>query len=917
MSGVPEIGRGIRAGVRRLFRLPPRTSVMAGDDADAELDAFLEARIEHLMARGMTLAEARAEALRRLGAPLVDVRASLHRSAERREERRRLRDRADAVLGDIRFAVRQFVRAPGFTVTAVLVLALGIGATTAIFSAVRAVVLRPLPFAQPDRLYALWESNPELGWTREAAAPPNYLDWKERVSAFADVEAYRPAPQQVTITVLGEPLVLDGVWVTGGFFSMLGVRPILGRDFTEAETWAEATWRAGELPLLLSARTWRTVFGGEASAVGRAVELDGGHARIVGVMPEGFAFPSEAVDLWAPFGWASANRDAAWFRNSHSIRPIARLTPGATPERARAELETVAAQLEREHPATNTHMGAGMSPLHAFLVGDTRTPLLILLGAVGLMLLIACANVGNLLLVRTAGRHRELAVRAALGAGRGRLVRQMLTESLALALLGGAFGIALGVAGTRLLERLQPEGLLRVTTFPVDAGVVAFAVLTTAVAALLFGAFPVLFARRAGPGEALRAASRTGTAGPGTRRIVGGLVVAEVALAVLLVFGAGLLVRSTMALRQVDPGFAPDGVVAISLNLPGARYRGPPPVMAFADELLARIWALPGVESAGISSTLPLRDRGFTSDIFIAGRAADAYGTEVVRRSATPGYFETMGVPLLAGRGFTDADVWRGDDADARDGDRVAIINEALARRYFPGEDPVGQRITTDRVPDSTSVWRTIVGVVGDERQSEIAMPAQIELIEPFDQAIERELHVYVRVASGDPTRLVPAVRSIVRELDPALPIADAVRMEDVVADSIARDRFLTLLLAGFAAVALVLALVGVYGVTAQAARQRLPEFGLRMALGARAGDIFGLTLRRGLVLVMIGLVLGIAAALVATRAMAGLLYGITPDDPTTFLTVTSLMIAAGLGASWLPARRAARLDPATTLRAE
>jgi hypothetical protein len=573
VSGASGVGRGIRAGVRRLFRLAPRTRAMAGDDADAELDAFLDARTEHLVARGMPPAEARAEALRRLGAPLDDVRASLHRSAARRERRRRALEWADALHSDGRFALRQLARSPAFTATAVLVLALGIGATTAIFSAVRAVVLRPLPFAQPDRLYALWESSPELGGTPESAAPSNYLDWKERVSSFADVEAYRPAPEQVTITGLGEPLVLDGVWVTGGFFSMLGLRPMLGRDFSEAETWAEATWRAGEVPLLLSARTWRTVFGGEASAVGRVVELNGARARVVGVMPEGFAFPSEAVDLWAPFGWASENRGAAWFRQARSIRPIARLAAGVTAERARAELETVAARLGREHPATNARMGAGMSPLHAFLVGDTRTPLIILLGAVGLMLLIACANVGNLLLVRTAGRRRELAVRAALGAGRGRIVRQLATESLALALLGGAFGMALGVAGTRLLERLQPAGLLQVTAFPVDAGVVAFAALATAAAALLFGALPALLARRAGAGETLRAAGRAGGAEPGTRRIVGGLVVAEVAVAALLVLGAGLLVRSTMELRRVDPGFEADRVVAVSLNLPGARYR--------------------------------------------------------------------------------------------------------------------------------------------------------------------------------------------------------------------------------------------------------------------------------------------------------------------------------------------------------
>ena len=914
MSGLTGIGRGIRAGVRRLFQLPPRTRDLTDADADAELDAFLQARIEHLVASGMTPADARAEALLRLGAPLDDVRASLHRSAGRREGCLRVLQWADAVRADARFALRQFARAPGFTATAALVLAVGIGATTAIYSAVQAVVLRPLPVAQPDRLYALWESSPERGADQEAVSAANYLDWKERVSAFADVEAYGSGLMQMTVTGLGEPLVLEAVSVTGGFFSMLGVRPMLGRDFTEEETWAEATWRAGESPLLLTARTWRRVFGGDESAIGRTVEVNGGRFRIVGVMPEGFVFPSEAVEVWAPFGWPSEARQSGWFRQSRWIRPVARLAPGVTPERAGAELTAVAAQVGSEHPAADTGMEAGISPLHTFLSGDSRAPLLILLGAVGLMLLIACANVGNLLLVRTSSRRQELAVRAALGAGRGRLVRQMLTESLALALLGGVFGVMLGVAGTRLLERLQPDGLLRVTRFPIDAGVVAFAILVTGIAALIFGAFPAVFARRAGSG--LQEAGRTATAARGTRRIVGGLVVAEVALATLLVLGAGLLVRSTIELRQVNPGFDPDGVMAISLNLPGARYRGPPAVMAFVDAVVARARAVPGVESVAVSSGLPLRDRGSASDFSVAGRLPGEAGTEGVVRSVTPAYFEAMGVPLLAGRGFTDADVFL-DRWDEHRGDRVALINDAMAREYFPGENPIGQRITTDRTPDSTSVWRTIVGVVGDERQSAIAMPAQVELIEPFGQAVERGIHLYVRVGSGDPTRLLPIIRSIVRDLDPLLPIVDAVAMEDVVADSMARDRFIMLLLASFASVALLLAIVGVYGVTAQAARQRLPEFGLRMALGARASDILWLTLRRTLVLVVTGLVAGLAAALVATRAMSGLLYGITPNDPATFLTVTSLMILAGLAATWLPARYAARLDPAATLRAE
>lgn len=893
----------VRERVRALFFRAREEREM-----EEELRHHIEMETAANVGRGMGPAEARRQALITFGG-----------MEQTREEVRDARGVGllEDLLRDLRYAFRSLWKTPGFTMTAVLVLALGIGATTAIFSAVQAVVLRPLPFADADRLYMLWESNPEMGWEQEPAAPPNYLDWKERVTAFADVEAYSAAPSQVTLTRLEQPVVLDATLVTGGFFSMLGVRPILGRDFTEAETWAGATWRAGETPLLLSMRTWRTVFAGDEAAVGRTLLFNGVPARIVGVMPEGLAFPTEGVDLWIPTGWAGENRDEGWFRRAHSIRPIARLAPGVTPDRAAAELRSVASQLEREHPETNRLMGAGMSPLSEFMNRTTRTPLLLLLSAVGLLLLIACANVGNLMLVRASARRRDLAVRSALGAGRGRIVRQMLTESLVLATLGGLVGIAFGVAGTRLLERFQPEGLLRVTSFSVDAGVIAFASGTTATAAVLFGFFPALFTRRTGPGEVLRDAGRSGGAGRRAGRVAGGLVIAEVALAVVLVLGAGLLVRSLTELRQVELGFEPDGVVAITLSLPGARYPGPPTVTPFYNGLLDRVRAIPGVEAVAASSTLPLRDRGPTSDFFIAGRAPDDYGSEVVQRIMTPGYLETMDVPLLAGRGFTDADVFR-ERWDAPRGDRVAIINEAMAQQYFPGQDPLGQRITMDRSPDSTSVWRTIVGVVGNERQSDIAVPPQIELIEPFGQSIEWQMHLYARVAPGtEPTRIVPIVRAIVSDLDPELPLVDAVAMEDVVSDSMARDRFLMLLLLGFAAVAATLALVGVYGVTAQAARQRLPELGIRMALGASDKDILRLSLRQGLALVGMGLGLGVAVALVATRAMAGLLYGITPNDPATFVTVALLLGAAGMGASWIPARRAARLDPAQTLRAE
>ncbi|HUE76310.1 MAG TPA: ABC transporter permease [Longimicrobiales bacterium] len=845
--------------------------------------------------RGMSAAEARRQARLTLG--------GVERTKEEVRDARGVRPLEDLVR-DIRFAFRSFGRSPGFTVTAVLVLGLGIGANTAIFSAVRAVILEPLPLSDPGSLYMLWESNPEKGWERETAAPANFLDWKERVTAFRDVEAYSWSPFQVTLTGLDRPRVVDATEVTGGFFSMVGVEPMLGRGFTEEETWATA-----ETPVLLSAGTWRTIFGGDPGVLETFITVNGAPARIVGVMADGFQFPTEEVDLWAPFGWSPEFRTEAWFRRAHWIRPVARLNPGVDPDQASAELEEVAAQLEREHPVLNRVMGAGMTRLDRFLLGDMRTPMLVLLAAVGVLLLIACANVGNLLLVRASGRGRDLALRAALGAGRGRLVRQMLTESLALAALGGGCGILVGLAGTRLLERLQPEGLLRVSSFPVDGTVVGYTVAVTAAAAVLFGAFPALVVRRTGAGAALREAGRSGSHGRGSRRVVGTLVAAEVALAVILVLGAGLLVRSVASLRQVDPGFDADGVAVVTLNLPSTRYETPDQVTAFYDDLLGRMRTLPEVVSAAGSTTMPLRDRGFTSDFSVAGWAADEYGSEVVRRRVTPGYFETMGVPLLEGRLFTAA--------DRPESERVALINEAMARRYFPGEEPIGQRITADRFPDSTSVWRTIVGVVGSERQNAVAMPAQVELIEPFHQYFGRRMHIYFRVAAGDPTDLVPTIRSIVAEMDTELPLFSVADMTEVHADSMARDRFVMLLLLAFAAVALLLALVGVYGVTAQAARQRLPEMGLRMALGARAADLVRLTLGRSVVLIVSGLAVGLGAALIATRAMTGMLYGVAPNDPVTFIAVALLLAAAALGASWLPARRAARVDPARTLQAE
>lgn len=873
-------------------------ALLRRDAEERELAEELAFHLEQEAAKhersGLDAAAARRRAERRLGG--VDQVMELQRDA------RGVRPVEDFAR-DVRYGVRTLARNPAFTLTAVAVLGLGVGASTAIFSAVNALILEPLPFRSPSSLYMLWESNPEKGWEQETAAPANYLDWRDRVRAFEDVAAYSSFTYQQVLTGEGDPQVLKSADVTGNFFSMLGVHAEVGRTFLPEETWADAERR-----VLLSWRTWQDRFGGDRSIAGRTITIDGEPHRVIGVLGEGFSFPEEGIDVWEPMRWARADVTAAYFRRAHWIRPIARLRAGASAAEADAQLQAVAAQLQQEHPELNHLMGAGMTPLQHFLLGDTRTPLLVLLGAVGVLLLIACANVGNLLLVKASGRQHELAVRAALGAGRGRLVRQIMTESAVLAAAGGAVGLALGWLGTRVLERIQPEGLLRVSEFRMDLRVLGFTLLASTSAALLFGALPALFAGRAGTANTLRETGRSRAPGRSANRAANALVVAEVALAVLLVAGAGLLVRSLWRLQDVDPGFDPGGVLAVTLNVPPARYPAGEPVAVFYTQVLERVRALPGVVAASATSDLPLRERGFTSSFFIEGRAPGDYGSEVVRRRVLPGYFETMRVPVRRGRTFTAAD---------RDGtERVAIINQRLAREWFGGEDPIGRRLITDKAPDSTSVWRTIVGVVGDEHQSALAVEPQIEIFEPFAQSITRRLSLVVRTAD-DPEALIGGVRAVVAELDPQLPLFEAVGMPRVFADSLARQRFLMLLLLTFAALAFALAVVGVYGVTAQATRNRMQELGVRAALGAGEGDILRLTIARGLGLTLAGLGIGLAASLVGMRALRALVFQVEPTDPPTFVAVAVLLACSGLAACWLPARRASRVDPAVVLRAE
>jgi predicted permease len=892
----------IREGVRRLFQLAVRRPEYAAADADAELQSLLDEHTRYLTARGMSADAARAEALRHLGGPLPETSTLLHRSAQRREHRMRLHEWIGDVVADSRYALRTLRRSPALAAAAVVTLALAIGANTAIFSAVSAVMLRPLPVLEPGRLVMLWEKNPDFHWDREDAAPANMLDWREQAGVFADVAAYPDFAGTTTLTGYGEPRLLKAQPVTGNFFDVLGVRAELGRTLRDAETWEGS----GSPAAVLSYRAWRDVFGADRSLVGRTVQLGGRPVEIAGVLPALFAVPGLDVDVWEPVGWDRTSRAQVWFRRAHWVRVIARLKPGVTLEGANAGLQKVVTRLQHDFPATNRHMGAGLTPLHEFLVGKTRQPLLVMLGAVAVLLLIACANVANLLLVRAAGREREAALRLALGAGRGRLLRQALVESALLAGLGGTAGLALGWWGTRVLLALQPTGMLPVTDVAMSWRVIAYVTAATALCALLFGIAPTLWAGRRAPADVLRDEGRTSSGTLRARRWGDALLVSQVAMALALTLGAGLLVRSYLLLQRVEPGFDSHQVLAVRVVLPGIRFDSTRKVLAFYGELERQARALPGVEAAAVVSLVPLGPPSWSSQFAIAGR--EPLDGQVVHRELSPDYQKVMRVPLLRGRRLTEA--------DRRGAPYVVLINQTLARIYFPGQDPVGQRVAFDRLPDSSSTWRTIVGVVGDERQGSLSEASQPEFLAPYPQEARSGMTLMVRT-SAEPTVLAPAVRRIIARLDPELAISSVQTMDQVRAASLARDRFLTVLMLAFAGVGMALGLVGVYGVVAQVARRRMRELGIRVALGARAGQVQWLVVRHGIVLTVLGIGAGIAVALSATRAMRTLLYQVAPVDPLTFVVVPALVLLTATVASWLPAARASRADPCEVLRSD
>jgi putative ABC transport system permease protein len=805
---------------------------------------------------------------------------------------------------DLRYAVRALRRRPGFAVAAILTLALGIGASTTIFSVVRGALLRPLPYPEPDRLVALWETNADWGWEQANSAPANFLDWRERVTAFEDVTAHLGWGGVTLGDDVTEPEFIRSAWVFGNFFDVLGVPPALGRGFQ-----VEESWDGRDLVAVVSHGLWLRRFAGDPGVIGRTIRVDGTNRLVVGVAAEGFGYPTADVDVWLPVGWQAANRTAVWFRRAHFVRPVARLRPGVTVEQAGTALAGVARELEREYPETNRGMGAGLTDLRQSIVGDATRYLLVAFGAVTLLLLIACVNVANLFLVRVADRRHELAIRAALGAPRRRLGGLLLLESLTIAMAGGALGIALGAWGTELFLAVAIPDVPRLSAVRMDPLVLGYAVVVTLATTLLFGAGPALLGADASATAALAESGRGTSAGKRAALLRRGLIVAESALAVLLVAGAGLMLRTLQELGRVDPGFDPTGVLTATLQLPGGTYQQGADVTAFQRELLAKLQSVPGVTAAGGTDGLPLEGTAWTSDLAIEGEPPLDRAPDFNRRVVTAGYFEALRVPVLAGRLFTDA-----DDAAAPG---VALINETLARRHFGDRDPIGRRIAFDQRPDADEPWYTVVGVVGAEKLDGLSSARDWpEVFLSASQTPRWRLSLVLRSALT-PEQLVTALRATLRATDPQLALADVRTMGQVMGDSIARERFVAVLLGTFAALALLLAAVGVYGVVAYTVAQREREVGVRVALGASRGEIVRLVLRQGMGTVGIGLAAGLVMVIPTTRVMRGLLFGIEPTDPLTLAAVVTVLGATAALACYVPARHAARIPPMEALRHE
>jgi putative ABC transport system permease protein len=803
----------------------------------------------------------------------------------------------DMLHQDIRYALRLMRQRPGFTTIVVITLALGIGANTAVFTVINAVLLRPLAFGEPGRILAIWENDRLNAKPRYPVAPANFKDWQEQARTFEQVAAYREAA--ATFTVAGEGVRAPGAVVTTNFFDALGVRPLLGEGFTAGQG-VPGQHRV----LVLSYDAWQRDFKGDPGIVGRQIDV-GAPApyRVVAVMPQSFRYPARETAFWRAM---AMDPQLLANRSLHFLTVIGRLRSGTTLEQAQAEMDALATRQQHAYPGTNDRRGITLVPMTEQIVGDVRRPLYVLAAAVVMVLLIGCANVGNLMLIRAAGRRRELAVRVALGADRMRIARQLVAEGLALSGAGALAGLALAAWATSLLTRVAEPYIPRISEARIDWRVLAFLIVVSVVSGLLFALAPVFTSGRSDIRDALQENARTAGPGPAARRIRGALAIGELAAACVLVIGAGLVLKSFWLVMKVSPGFATERVLTGTIELPQARYQDGPQIAAFYQVLLERLRQVPGVHAAGATNGLPMAG-GPTTWLTIEGRPRPAgEPPEVNYRTASVDYFRALEVPLIAGRAFTPQ--------DTATSMATVIVNRTLVERFFSDRDPLGQRIRIG--PNPKAPWRTIVGVVGDMRQAGPESPASPELYLPIDQDSFADLYLAVRT-DGDPLALAATLRGLVRSLDPRLSIIQMSTMEQILNEHVASRRLLMILLTVFAAVALLLALIGIYGVMGNAVSQRTNEIGVRMALGAQRGEIARMILREGVGLGLAGLGLGVGIALLVTRLLKAALFGVTFTDAPTYAVVVALMLVVGLLACYLPARRAARIDPLSAIRAE
>jgi putative ABC transport system permease protein len=810
----------------------------------------------------------------------------------------------ETLLQDIRYSIRTLAKRPAFTIVAVLTLALGIGANTAIFTVVDAALIRSLPYENPGALVHLWEVSPKQDFGQHEASYPDYLDIRAQNQVFEDMAGYNGS--SLTLTGRDAPERLRSARVTSSFFSVLGVKPILGRAFLEGEDQPGA-----ERIVMLSHKLWQRRFGADPDIIGQTLNINNDTYTVVGVLPPKFKFARVGdAELWVPLNpmpYQVSRRNLYW------LNVIARIKPGVTLKQAQAEMDGFAANFRQQYPESHTGVGIRLVNLHEEIVGSVKPVLLALLGAVGFVLLIACANVANLLLARAAGRRKEIAVRIALGARRSRLIQQLLTESLVLAFAGGLLGLLWALWGVELLVAAIPNSLLSSMPYleglTIDAGVLGFTTAITLFTGVVFGIAPALQATRQELHESLKEGGRS-SGGASHAGLRNALVVAEIALALVLLVGAGLMMRSLLRLLQVDPGFDTNNLLTFQLTLPDAKYSDMPQLLAFHQQLTARIEALPGVKGAGTTSLRPLSGGGNTASFFVEGQPAPDLGNkpEANVRTISTNYFAVMGIPLIKGRTFTES-----DNATAPNS---LVINQTLANRFFPDQDPVGQRIAFGFDPERRP-W-LILGVVGDEKVTAIDARTTPVIYFHYEQDAESYMGVLVRTSS-DPTNLIGAVRSEINAIDQDIPMYSVMTMEQMISNSQATfmRRYPTLLIGVLAAVALLLAAVGIYGVISYSVTQRTHEIGIRMALGAQKRDIIKLVVGQGLILMLTGLGIGMGAAFALTRFLSSILFGVSATDTISFAAVSALLAIVALIACYIPARRAARVDPMIALRYE